>query len=884
MSSDRPLKAAMLRQYLQGCGYRSSLLLSGFAISENLTVPLAAFAQSPADARSACIAVLDADESSGDLVESFRPLAAPVVFVCTRHGLEWWQQGSDHPKRIGPAVPPIDVPRFFEAHGGDFAPDAVYRAKTWGRFDREFQLSFVDIGLMPLIEGQIGEALQNLILRNVQRLKSLLGWETLSEKQGHWLLKAVFWLVSAKILRDKEVGEFTSIDLLDISHVVTSLAEHYDTQGLDVTSKRQQVALTEIAADVARFSNLQLATTESLAYVYENTLISKATRQALGTHSTPSYLVDYIVGRLAPSIKQTDLAERNVFEPACGHAAFLVSAMRLLTELLPKDQSSPHHRRSYLRKRIHGGDVDTFALEIARLSLSLTDIPNPDGWDLVVGDMFVGNRLETSAREATAFFANPPFENFSAQERTWYKSKGVTLRHVNKAAEMLSRILPELPEGAAVGVVVPQGFLHSKNARDVRKLLTGLFELQEICLFPDKVFTFSDMESAVLIARKHFRTQKDHAVSYRHVRERQFPSFRFDYSATSDRSIDQERFSSDTSYTLRVPDLEEVWACCRHLPTLQEIADVGKGLTYKGEGLPRGALTFSDHRFPGSHKGFVRFESGIMIHELPREYWLSFESSVIDRPRHGTTIGSPQVLVNEAPSSRGPWRLKALLDIDGHPVTARFNVVRPRSGVQQNLPFFWALCNSAFANAFVYSHAGKRHNDAGLLRQMRVPDIARRSCEGVISSASRYLEYVGPGHDALSSPIRPDRARELLLRMENEVLRMYDLPREVEWQLLNFFAGWRRGGIPFTFDRLLPENCTDHLSLADYLAITADWSQTNRRRETLVRKKVAREISTAERSELDHLQFLATSRARLVAPLPLKELEDVHRALVGGSV
>ena len=28
------------------------------------------------------------------------------------------------------------------------------------------------------------------------------------------------------------------------------------------------------------------------------------------------------------------------------------------------------------------------ALELARLSLTLTDIPNPDGWDLRVEDMF----------------------------------------------------------------------------------------------------------------------------------------------------------------------------------------------------------------------------------------------------------------------------------------------------------------------------------------------------------------------------------------------------------------------------------------------------------------------------------------------------------------
>ncbi len=217
---------------------------------------------------------------------------------------------------------------------------------------------------MPLVEERIGGELTTLVSRNVQNLKSLLGWQTLSEKQGQWLLKSVFWIVSAKILRDKGVGRFAKLNPLDIETLLAAIAEHYDAERISLTSDRQRRALTEIAADVTHFSDLRLATTESLAYVYENTLISKATRQALGTHSTPSYLVDYVIGRLTPWIAEIPVNTRNAFEPACGHAAFLVSAMRVLTELLPEERSAPLRRRSYLRSRIHGCDIDDFALEI----------------------------------------------------------------------------------------------------------------------------------------------------------------------------------------------------------------------------------------------------------------------------------------------------------------------------------------------------------------------------------------------------------------------------------------------------------------------------------------------------------------------------------------
>jgi N-6 DNA Methylase len=88
---------------------------------------------------------------------------------------------------------------------------------------------------------------------------------------------------------------------------------------------------------------LVLTTTEALAYVYENTLISKETRSALGTHSTPSFLVDYVVGNLADWVNDIPADKRSVYEPACGHAAFLVSAMRLLAELLPPEKALNCH-------------------------------------------------------------------------------------------------------------------------------------------------------------------------------------------------------------------------------------------------------------------------------------------------------------------------------------------------------------------------------------------------------------------------------------------------------------------------------------------------------------------------------------------------------------
>ena len=179
-------------------------------------------------------------------------------------------------------------------------------------------------------------------------LKNSIGWgdvaDDLTDEQGHWLLQTVFWLVSGKILRDKGVERFADLDLKDVEEVFRRLGKHYGTGPLVIDSEKKLDGLRESARIIGQFSSLALTTTESLAYVYENTLISKETRSAFGTHRTPSFLVDYVVGHLTDWIEEIPVNERSVFEPACGHSAFLVSAMRLLTEMLPDDKATPSRR------------------------------------------------------------------------------------------------------------------------------------------------------------------------------------------------------------------------------------------------------------------------------------------------------------------------------------------------------------------------------------------------------------------------------------------------------------------------------------------------------------------------------------------------------------
>ncbi len=867
------MKLSSIKTKLLGCGYRADWLRSDYQFSDNLTIkPMVGFAQLPFDARSSCVAVLESQGDPRSEVEQCRPTGAPLVFVCAGDSLQWWRQGVDGPHWVD-SVNENRLNDFFVERKDDFSPDAIYRAKTWGRFRSEFQLSFVDVGLMPLVEEEVGKALEQLIERNVTMTKSRLGWDAISAQQGHWLLKSVFWLVSAKILHDKDVPNFSDLDLLDVKKAFATLGKHYGTPPISVGSKAKREALSKVAEDVARFSSLSLTTTESLAHVYENTLISKATRSELGTHSTPTYLVDYIVGKLSDWIQEIPEDKRSVFEPACGHAAFLVSAMRLLTELLPESKATPGRRRQYLRKRIHGIDKDSFALELARLALTLTDMPNPDGWDLQAEDMFLTNEIEVQSKANTILLANPPFEKFSDIESQHYAAKNASPVVNNKAVEMLRRALLNMQPGSVFGFVMPQSMLHGKFAKDVRQLMLKNFELREISLFADKVFSFADVESTVLIGRCVSEPSRANSkVRFQRIREWQMPDFQSLYHVTNVKMVPQSRFNEAVDWDMRIPDLEEVWLDLERLSMLGDHANLGQGLVYKGVYLPSDAITFSPNHFKDAEKGFVRFgPEEIGLTSLPTRYWMNLDDAVIRRSLTGTRTGERQVLLNYARVSRGPWRLKALIDSKGHAVTSRFMTVRSN---RLSLETLWALLNSPVANAFAFSHLGKRDNLVGEIRRLPVPIDVK--FDDVESTVVKYFE----ANEACAEPIELQR---LLTDVDAAVLQLYNIPIQLEYQLLSLFDGWERLGVPFKQSVLIPSELGGKVRFSDFVQYEKDWRKTNRRRGKLIDKKIEGTLTKDEQAELECLQAYAEYYLDKETPLPTAELEKLENLLLGSS-
>ena len=169
--SERTITTRELGQHLQECGYTNRRVQKNYTYSDSSgehTVPLVGFAHETFDARDACIGGLDVNlESAQQLrmrVASHRGLGAPVFFACRQKELQWWTLTVQGPE-FKETVSADHVANFFDQHRKQFSPKTIYLAKTRGRLDSQYQLSFVDVGLMPLFEQEMGDHLSRLIKR-----------------------------------------------------------------------------------------------------------------------------------------------------------------------------------------------------------------------------------------------------------------------------------------------------------------------------------------------------------------------------------------------------------------------------------------------------------------------------------------------------------------------------------------------------------------------------------------------------------------------------------------------------------------------------------------------------------------------------------------------
>jgi len=865
--------SAMLKPHIEKCGYTGDRLKPDYSFGAG-SVALGGFIGKPWDARSACLAVVDATIDSRLAAHTCIGFGAPTALVCRGDSLDWWQLSITGP-REPKTIRATDIDGFFRLHGEQLKPENIYAAKLHRPAPAGVQMEFVDVGLMPALERKAGEALNRLVTQAIRTLMDGLGGKVRTTKDEQGVYKSVFWMLAAKLLSEKGVRGFKSLDLHDIDQVFKVVGEHYkDARDYPPGDKTWKPAIARVAGSIAGWGSLGNISAESLAFLYETALIDgpknkvgkskdKAradVRKTLGIHSTPSILVDHMLSQLWPLIEPETLKDQRVFEPACGHGAFLTAAMRDIRNWSGMDDSAARHR--YLRDRVRGVEFDSFAVEIAKLSLTLADVPHGNTWQIETGDMFKPGVLKSAAEWATIVLSNPPYEDFKkTNANRWLKSEEPVTAQT-KAVEMLKRVVPHLAAGAVFGFVLPQGMLYDREAKQLRKDLLESCEVAEISLFEDKLFSVADHEACILLGRRKSGAARVPKVKYRRVRNRDMDDFKSALHFSREDRLAPSELGRSKDASLYEPDLRDVWKHLDKHPKLDAAFDVAKGFEFFTEKVLRSQGLLSSVPKRGLVPVAINAKADYPVWEPPIAGYLDFGSKAYRARGGGPKPGIAEVFINHS-GPRASWRFRAVVNEKKIVVGRAFLVFRACTVPSYSLTVLWAILNSPVGNAYAYSWSGKRHTLAKQWREMPLPVPSRSQQWDIEAAAAAFLKVaVQPQAFTLTPPDEP-AIRRALLDLDAAVLRLYDLPPALERQLLTIFDGVDRPGVGCMF-RGYPAGWSSRPA-APSLELPQDgrpiWERIADLAERLPQELVA-QLPTDGASQLDHYLYGAPKTTR----------------------
>src|SRR3546814_3398135 len=100
----------------------------------------------------------------------------------------------------------------------------MHRAKSIGAIDRNYQLVFVDLGLLPAIEGEIHLKLDRLW---VDTLTAASNAQRGKAPETRLLFRVVFRLLAAKVLQDRHHPYAQGWDAADLASILSAIESYY---------------------------------------------------------------------------------------------------------------------------------------------------------------------------------------------------------------------------------------------------------------------------------------------------------------------------------------------------------------------------------------------------------------------------------------------------------------------------------------------------------------------------------------------------------------------------------------------------------------------------------------------------------------------------------
>ena len=770
----RSRAASAIVRGLRELGYRDELLQEDYTLpdwfegKQERRLVAAAFGETPTSYDSACIGVIETDGlRERALVNGFRSLGAPILLELDDTEVREWAVSPVADCHIlVDRFLPSEVDSVVARRAQDWKPEELLRVKNLGAAESH-QLSLF-AGLIPELENRIQEQIDPLLRRALSNARRAYVESTGGEPSHEQLFKFVFWVLTAKVFRDRKLPHFRDVSP-NPDTVIAAVAKHYRQEVPQLLNRPARMAAFSTAWSALDFRNLSV---EVLSQIWSTTLVDRETRKKLGIHRTPRTVVRYIVDRIPFSSSGDD--SLLVFEPCSGSAAFLIGALHALKTKTFGE--SPEERHQYFVRHLAGAEHDPFAVEISTLALTLADFPNPNGWAIARQDVFVPGAMTKTLSRAGVVLCNPPFENFDPQERRIYQPAFSA-----KPAELLRLVLKELHPRGVIGFVLPFAAVDGRAYKKTRKMLAGRFGSLELVVLPDRAFKEAHSESVLLIGtepiphhscRIAFRRVKDDAAAWKRFERRHEVSI--DYS----RSVG----ANGAATGIGVPSLPAVWDYLRHHPRLGGVADIHRGLEWHGET----ALFVRSTPAEGYRLG-VAPRTRFGVFEVPSMKYLSVKAEDQRGKGWRRAWHKRKAVFNKTTRSRGPWRIAAFADRRGvtcyQTYTAAWSLAEDYDEV-----VLAAILSGPVANAFVASREGKTDNTIEVLRLVPVPILRHEQRTALTSLVERYQEVTNP----LRIVRRSEDPERLLKEIDAVVMDAYGLPPRLEREVLDYFRGHRR--------------------------------------------------------------------------------------------
>lgn len=379
--------------------------------------------------------------------------------------------------------------------------------------------------------------------------------------------------------------------------------------------------------------------------------------------------------------------------------------------------------------------------------------------------------------------------------------------------------------------------MDSTAYKEERKFLLNNFDINAITTLPDKIFLYSEAETAIVSARKK-EPQKTRSFPYTEVRDKQREAFKTKFGFTWRERVPQSYFDETKENRLIVPFLKEAWDRLGTYPRLHEVALIKTGIRYKS-GVPENLLV-KNSEFSNSRKGIYNVTPGFYQYIAIDTDYMSTKKEHMQSTAIKCPWDLPKVILPAARLERDRWRFAGAIDTQKRVFSRRFYGAWPKSSI--SVYTLAAILNSPVAQAFVYCYVSEKDILIKTYEDIPVPKIEDLQKNEVIIAnlVIRYLEELKSA---------PSDAYKTLLEIDSEILKLYHLPPKLERQLLDIFWGKMRR-VPFEFKGYIPPEMVSWIPLHIYLSAAF--------REGTVEKILERIPVMKDKNFIDYLKGIGT--------------------------